>query len=90
MAFKLAEAAEERWRKINAPQLAAAVLAGIRYKNGERILPDHHDATFTADSTVRQASEIGVKHAEWLKERTSLAIRQQYPPNSSPWALRIC
>ncbi|MBN2464469.1 IS256 family transposase [candidate division WOR-3 bacterium] len=37
MAFKLIQAAEQRWRRINAPQLVAAVLAGIEFKDGARI-----------------------------------------------------
>ena len=39
MAFKLIEAAEQRWRKVNAPHLAAAVLHGVKYKDGERVKP---------------------------------------------------
>lgn len=39
MAFKLLEAAEQRWRRINAPQLAAAVVHGIPYKDGVRVRP---------------------------------------------------
>jgi putative transposase len=37
MAFKLIQAAEQRWRRVNAPQLVAAVLAGVQYKDGVRI-----------------------------------------------------
>ena len=37
MAFKLMQAAEERWRRVNAPQLVAAVLAGIEFKDGVRV-----------------------------------------------------
>jgi putative transposase len=39
MAFKLIEAAEQRWRRVNAPQLVAAVLHGIEFKDGERVKP---------------------------------------------------
>ena len=35
MAFKLLLAAEERWRRINAPHLAALVAAGVNFPDGE-------------------------------------------------------
>ena len=35
MAFKLLLAAEQRWRKVNAPHLVALVKAGIEFPNGE-------------------------------------------------------
>ncbi len=34
MAFKLLEMAQQRWRKLNAPELLPLVLAGERFKNG--------------------------------------------------------
>lgn len=34
MAFKLLEAAQDRWRKINAPQLVALVRAGATFQDG--------------------------------------------------------
>ena len=37
MAYKLMQAAEQRWRRINAPHLVAAVLAGIKFKDGVRV-----------------------------------------------------
>lgn len=43
MAFKLIEAAQARWRAVNAPELVALVRAGARFENGnlaER--PDEH------------------------------------------------
>ena len=40
MAFKLLENAEQRWRRINAPHLVAAVLHGIQFKDGLRVKPD--------------------------------------------------
>ena len=39
MAFKLIEAAEQRWRRVNAPQLVAAVLHGIEFRDGVRVTP---------------------------------------------------
>jgi len=44
MAFKLIEAAETRWRSVNAPQLVALVRAGAMFHNGllvERAAPGH-------------------------------------------------
>jgi len=43
MAFKLIEAAQARWRAVNAPKLVALVRAGARFEPGrlvERAVPD--------------------------------------------------
>jgi len=37
MAYKLLDAAEDRWRKVNNPQLVALVRAGIEFKDGNQI-----------------------------------------------------
>jgi hypothetical protein len=34
MAFKLIESAQDRWRAVNAPRLAALVRAGARFERG--------------------------------------------------------
>lgn len=46
MAFKLVQGAQQRWRRVNAPQLVAALLHGIRFKDGVRVepLPGDKDA----------------------------------------------
>ena len=41
MAFKLALAAQEHWRKVNAPHLVALVQAGVKFKDGAQ-LHEHH------------------------------------------------
>ncbi|WP_421840164.1 IS256 family transposase [Mycobacterium sp.] len=42
MAFKLIEAAQSRWRAINAPHLVALVRAGTKFENGKLVeRPDH-------------------------------------------------
>jgi hypothetical protein len=41
MAFKLVEAAQGRWRAVNAPHLVALVRAGARFANGH--LVERHD-----------------------------------------------
>ena len=42
MAFKLVEAAQTRWRAVNAPHLVALVRAGALFVNGLLIeRPDH-------------------------------------------------
>jgi hypothetical protein len=44
MAFKLIEAAEHRWRTVNAPHLVALVRAGAIFEKGVLIeRPQHHD-----------------------------------------------
>ena len=51
MAFKLIEAAQHRWRAVNAPHLVALVRAGARFDRGklvERPAPDPAVHTITA------------------------------------------
>lgn len=43
LAFKLALAAQERWRRVNAPHLVALVRAGVAFKDGNQVAP-HLDA----------------------------------------------
>jgi len=38
VAFKLTLAAEQRWRRVNAPHLVALVQAGVKFKDGEQIV----------------------------------------------------
>jgi hypothetical protein len=40
MAFKLIEAAQERWRAVNAPHLVALVRAGARFECGKLVERD--------------------------------------------------
>jgi hypothetical protein len=40
MAFKLIEAAQARWRAVNAPHLVALVRAGARFKHGKLVERD--------------------------------------------------
>ena len=37
MAYKLLDAAQDRWRKVNSPELVALVQAGIKFKDGIRV-----------------------------------------------------
>jgi hypothetical protein len=37
MAFKLLQAAEGRWRRVNAPELVALVRAGAKFVNGKLV-----------------------------------------------------
>jgi len=36
MAYKLLDAAQDRWRKVNSPELVIQVRAGIEFKDGIR------------------------------------------------------
>src|SRR4051794_20352389 len=49
MAYKLLDAAQERWRRFNGHELVADVLAGAQFKDGVRVSDDE---TTTADETV--------------------------------------
>ena len=39
MAYKLIEAAQSRWRAVNAPHLVALVRAGTKFNNGHLVAP---------------------------------------------------
>jgi len=43
MAFKLIEAAQDRWRAVNGPHLVALVRAGARFEKGVIIEREHRD-----------------------------------------------
>jgi hypothetical protein len=45
MAYKLIEAAQSRWRAINAPHLVALVRAGARFENGKPVERRDDDTT---------------------------------------------
>jgi len=45
MAYKLLVAAQERWRRFNGHELVADVLAGARFKDGERVTDDEETTT---------------------------------------------
>jgi putative transposase len=44
MAFKLIEAAQARWRAVNAPHLVALVRAGARFERGLLVERDDHSS----------------------------------------------
>jgi len=37
MAYKLLDAAQARWRKVNSPELVSLVRAGVEFKNGTQV-----------------------------------------------------
>ena len=49
MAYKLLDAAQERWRRFNGHELVADVLAGVKFKDGIKVTDDH---TTTTDEKV--------------------------------------
>ena len=44
MAYKLLDAAQDRWRKVNSPELVALVRAGIQFKDGIQIERSTHES----------------------------------------------
>jgi transposase-like protein len=54
MAFKLIEAAQARWRCVNAPHLVALVRAGAKFRNGK--LVERPDATTDAAQAAAEAA----------------------------------
>jgi len=44
MAYKLLDAAQDRWRKVNSPELVALVQAGIQFKDGNRVERSTHQS----------------------------------------------
>lgn len=59
MAYKLLLAAEDRWRKINSPSLAALVRAGVKFPNGkaEMFLSEPAPEIFTSAPLILAAEE---------------------------------
>jgi transposase-like protein len=59
MAFKLIQAAQERWRLVNGPHLVALVRAGAKFENGqlvERDEPNESDANHDVEAIIEQAA----------------------------------
>jgi transposase-like protein len=53
MAYKLIEAAQSRWRAVNAPHLVALVRAGAKFENGRLVeRPDDTTTTTTAEEAA--------------------------------------
>ena len=50
MAFKLMEAAEDNWRRLNAPHLVAELLAGAKFVNGEPVPHEDNQEQQRADA----------------------------------------
>ena len=40
MAYKLLDAAQERWRRLNGHELVSDVLAGVKFKDGIKVTDD--------------------------------------------------
>ena len=55
MAFKLIQAAQDRWRAVNAPHLVALVRAGATFVNGQ-LLERPNDTTTTTTTTTATAA----------------------------------
>src|SRR5512132_2384313 len=52
MAYKLLDAAQERWRRFNGHELVADVLAGAKFTDGERVTDDDNNADEMTDERV--------------------------------------
>jgi putative transposase len=52
MAYKLLDAAQERWRRFNGHELVADVLAGARFKDGTRVTNDDNNNDEMTDERV--------------------------------------
>jgi putative transposase len=57
MAYKLIEAAQARWRKVNAPELVALVRAGAQFHKG-KLLERPADITPTELTAATQTAEV--------------------------------
>jgi hypothetical protein len=53
MAFKLIEAAETRWKSVNAPQPVALVRAGAKFENGTELSPSSADSSQRTEKRLR-------------------------------------
>jgi transposase-like protein len=53
MAYKLLDAAQERWRRFNGHELVTDVLAGVKFKDGIRVTDDdNHDDDMTEEKVA--------------------------------------
>ncbi len=53
MAFKLLDAAQERWRRFNGHELVADVLDDVQFKDGIRVTDyDNHDSQMTEEKVA--------------------------------------
>jgi len=52
MAYKLLDAAQERWRRFNGHELVADVLAGVKFTDGEPVTDDNHDDEMTDEKVA--------------------------------------
>ena len=52
MAYKLLDAAQQRWRRFNGHELIADVLAGATFKDGERVAEQDNDNEEKIDERV--------------------------------------
>jgi hypothetical protein len=52
MAYKLLDAAQERWRRFNGHHLVTDVRAGTKFKDGIRVTDDDNDDNEMTDGRV--------------------------------------
>ncbi len=69
MAFKLIEAAQDRWRAVNAPHLVAVVRAGAKFERGKLIERENEE-------TAHQGRLIKLSHPQVL----TIALLQKLSP----------
>ena len=58
LAYRLVLAAQDRWRRVNAPHLVALVRAGVEFRNGKQIVshPIEEDELALTDAPMRIAA----------------------------------
>lgn len=56
MAFKLALAAQEHWRKVNAPHLVALVRAGVTFRDGTQVAAHREDKSASHEAAQEVAA----------------------------------
>ena len=87
MAYKLIEAAQARWRAVNAPQLVALVRAGARFEHGKLVEREPTEVTpQDAPATKEEAAKKIFIYRSWLLLR--LASRYARTSASSVWCCR--
>ncbi len=52
MAYKLLDAAQERWRRFNGHELVSDVLDGVKFKDGIRVINDDNDDNMTEEKVA--------------------------------------
>jgi len=76
MAFKLIEAAQDRWRAVNAPHLVALVRAGARFEGGQLVEASPVPALTSTPLSVTVRSMYEIHRPKTRSTRVEIGARR--------------